>query len=436
MTWWAWCCWWWNVPAFNLASQFWQHLLVFFLVLFSFSLLCASLLCSSSASLSYSNKIIREGEKYTHYLHHQSPRTDGTNGIKGSDAPFSTQHHFDFPLGSPFLQHLAFIDGTLAPNSCWGEEKEREGPDRETPKYVSFVKTGDACKWMIHSTWNTHEDLQLTAAAFQQSASVAPLLLADVTTVQMSVAVAFVLLPISISWFCRCLFLPLRPRCPSFLSSYNLSSVPSLITPVNYTVFPQTKWIWSVMTSHYLPQKIRGGGNQLSVPPTAASPSFSTSDSCDITGSTYTYIMQPGYKYSHSCLPCLFTVGCNASWRGLVMTTWGWSSILIHSANILRHRGSLCNVLCTHYILCRNPLRLTNKHSEHTNCVCVCVCSLHHHRCVSQWSVKETPVISVLQSPCYRRHRPIDLSVILYMALTSSLWVYCTHTQMHEPVCW
>lgn len=252
----------------------------------------------------------------------------------------------------------------------------------------------------------------------------------------MSVAVAFVLLPISISWFCRCLFLPLRPRCPSFLSSYNLSSVPSLITPVNYTVFPQTKWIWSVMTSHYLPQKIRGGGNQLSVPPTAASPSFSTSDSCDITGSTYTYIMQPGYKYSHSCLPCLFTVGCNASWRGLVMTTWGWSSILIHSANILRHRGSLCNVLCTHYILCRNPLRLTNKHSEHTNCVCVCVCSLHHHRCVSQWSVKETPVISVLQSPCYRRHRPIDLSVILYMALTSSLWVYCTHTQMHEPVCW
>lgn len=202
--------------------------------------------------------------------------------------------------------------------------------------------------------------------------SVAPLLLADVTTVQMSVVVAFVLLPISISWFCRCLFLPLRPRCPSSLSSYNLSSVPSLITPVNYTVFPQTKWIWSVMTSHYLPQKIRGGGNQLSVPPTAASPSFSTSDSCDITGSTYTYIMQPGYKYSHSCLPCLFTVGCNASWRGLVMTTWGWSSILIHSANILRHRGSLCKVLCTHYILCRNPLRQTN--TQNTQAVCVFVC--------------------------------------------------------------
>lgn len=131
--------------------------------------------------------------------------------------------------------------------------------------------------------------------------------------------VAFILLPISIWWFCRCLFLPLRPRCPSFLSSYNLSSVPSLITPVNYTVFPQTKWIWSVMTLHYLPQKTRGSGNPFSVPPAAASPSFSTSDSsasqwnlnseewhhrqhCEQT-CTYTYIMQPGYKYSHSCLP-------------------------------------------------------------------------------------------------------------------------------------
>lgn len=140
-------------------------LLVLFLFLFSFSLLCVSLLCSSSVSLCYSNKIIGGWGGYTHYLHHQSSRTDGTNGIKGSDAPFSTQHHFDFPLGSPFLQHLAFIDGTLAPNSCWGEEKEREGPDGETPKYVNFVKTGNACKWIIHSSWNIHEDLQLTAAA-------------------------------------------------------------------------------------------------------------------------------------------------------------------------------------------------------------------------------------------------------------------------------
>lgn len=132
--------------------------------------------------------------------------------------------------------------------------------------------------FLMKCTWR----FALKCCSFSaKSVSVAPLLLADVTTVQMSV----VLLAISIWWICRCLFLRLRPRCPSFLSSYNLSSVPSLITPVNYTVFPQTKWIWSLMTLHYLPQKIRGGGNQLSVPPAAASPSFSTLDSCDITGS-------------------------------------------------------------------------------------------------------------------------------------------------------
>lgn len=65
----------------------------------------------------------------------------------------------------------------------------------------------------------------------------------------------FLALTLSFCWFSRHLFLPIRPHWPSSLSSYNLSSVPSLITAVNYTVFPETKWIWSALTLHYLHQK-------------------------------------------------------------------------------------------------------------------------------------------------------------------------------------
>lgn len=116
-------------------SCFWRCLLISF----SFSQPRSLFLLSNSfiflllsVSLRYSNKIIKGKKIYTHCFSHRSSGPERTNCIKGSDVLFSTEwHHFDFPLGSPFPHHLAYIDGTQI--TAEGE-RERERTSERVPR--------------------------------------------------------------------------------------------------------------------------------------------------------------------------------------------------------------------------------------------------------------------------------------------------------------
>lgn len=94
---------------------------------------------------------------------------------------------------------------------------------------------------------------------------------------------------------------PWRPHCPPFLSSSDPSSEATLITALNYTLPPLTKWIRSTVTS---------SSSKDTRPPSLQPASLSvTSPKTHVY--VHTCIMQPRYKYS--CLPCLYAARRNMS---------------------------------------------------------------------------------------------------------------------------
>lgn len=139
------------------------------------------------------------------------------------------------------------------------------------------------------------------------------------------------------------LFLPTRPQRPSTLSSYNLSSVASLITPFNYTVF-SSDGTDLICTDLALFSRRRTRAEHLH---------FSASninlwvwndkrDIVDGSEKRRVYIMQGGYKYSRSNLPYLPAVRRNAGWHDVLISTCkqhqeeaheAGTSIQIQSAN-------------------------------------------------------------------------------------------------------